>query len=129
MNLVTDKLPLCAPVSAGGCGSIHAVTESLVPAIIQLPVTKKTQEAAGFSFSEIRIHRISFRTEVGKTPENPRFSWLLLPVPTIRGAETPLVTPSVRTLTPTSSKPRSATDRGLARCKSYNNLTPNDPAA
>ena len=34
MNSVTDKLPLCAPVSAGGCGSIHAVTESLVPGMI-----------------------------------------------------------------------------------------------
>jgi hypothetical protein len=41
-------------------------------------VTKKTQEAAGFSFSEIRIYQIFCRAEVGKKPENPRFSWLLV---------------------------------------------------
>jgi hypothetical protein len=34
MNSVIDKLPLCAPVSVGGCGSIHAVTEFLVPGMI-----------------------------------------------------------------------------------------------
>jgi len=42
-------------------------------------LTKKTQEAAGFSFSAITNYLISSCVEVGKTPENPRFSWLLPP--------------------------------------------------
>jgi hypothetical protein len=40
--------------------------------------TKKTQEVAGISFSEIKIYRIICRAKVGKNPENPRFSWLLV---------------------------------------------------
>ena len=38
-------------------------------------VTKSIQEAAGFSFSEIRIQRVFCRAEVSKNPEKPRFSW------------------------------------------------------
>jgi len=41
-------------------------------------VTKKTHEATGFFFSALSIYRIFCLPEVGKNPENLRFSWLLL---------------------------------------------------
>ena len=41
-------------------------------------VAKKSHEAARFSVSKISIYRIFCWVEVGKNPENPRFSWLLV---------------------------------------------------
>ena len=40
-------------------------------------VSKKTQEAAGFSLSPLYISLILQRPKVGKNLENPRFSWVL----------------------------------------------------
>jgi hypothetical protein len=48
---------------------------------VSYAATKKTHEASGLSFSARSIYWIFCGVEVGKNPENPRFSygfWLLM---------------------------------------------------